>query len=202
MKETDSLQQHNSLIHVVLRLRGGGPGPTELSIAAGGRITQSIVSLDRRDYPKSVPVTFNVQILDIVSFKQVTGKRPPKSPVTAKTYADCGYPFSFMWEEPTTVSGDFSKIRSVAQIDNNPDESLSNIPVVDVKTREFIHDWICERCNTKNNAAGQRCGGCFTHRPEPEVAGKVGILNPGGPHEPLKLEWEMEDEIRQMRTAF
>jgi hypothetical protein len=107
-----------------------------------------------------------------------------------------------MWEEPTTVSGDFSKIRSVAQIDGIPDQSLPNIPIIDVKTRETIHNWTCEHCGQKNIAAAQQCGGCLAQRSGPVVAGKVGILNPGGPYEPLKLVWEMEDEIRRMRTAF
>lgn len=196
MEETDNLQEQNSVIHLILRLRSGGPPPTELRIAAGGRITQRIVSLTRREYRKTVPVTFNVQVLDSTSFEQVTRKKPPKSPVTAKTYADCGYPFFAMSDKPTTVSGGFSKIQSVAQIDGIPDQSLSNIPIIDVKTRKAIHNWICEHCGQKNNTAAQQCDGCLAQRSGPVVAGKVGKLNPGGPNGPLKLVWEIEDEIR------
>lgn len=184
---------------------GGGLGVTELSIAAGGRITQGILPLDQREYRKTVSATFNVQILDSATFEQVTGKKPPKSPVTAKTYADCGYPFFSMWEEPTTVSGDFSKIQSVAQIDRDPDQPMRDIPIVDVTTGNVVPismNWTCDVCGQINNTAVNECEDCLERRPRSAVPGKVGLFNPRGPSAPLKLAWEMAEEVGQMHTAF
>ena len=104
-----------------------------MNIAAGGLITQSIVRLPRDDYKKTVPVTFNVQVLNSASFKYVTGKNPPRSPVSAKTYADAGYPFFSMYEEPTTIAGDFQGLKSIAQIDKLAEQSMpTNIPVINI----------------------------------------------------------------------
>lgn len=104
-----------------------------MNIAAGGLITQSIVRLPRGDYKKTVPITFNVQVLDSASFKHVTGKKPPRSPVSAKTYADAGYPFFAMYEESTTIAGDFQGLKSIAQIDEVNEESMpTDMPVVKI----------------------------------------------------------------------
>jgi hypothetical protein len=121
-------------------------------------------------------VTFNVQILNIASFVHVTGKKPPQSPVTAKTYADCGYPFFSIYEDPTTISGAFSSLQSVAQIDQTPEQSLpADMPVVDVDNRQV--------------------------RPRVNV-GAVGLLNPQGSDQELELVWELEERLMQMRTVF
>jgi hypothetical protein len=123
-----------SKVHLILRLRGGYlPPDPEMNIAAGGLITQSIARLPRGDYKKTVPITFNVQVLNSAGFNHVTGKEPPRSPVSAKTYADAGYPFFSMYEEPTTIDGDFQGLKSIAQIDGVDEESMpTNIPVVKI----------------------------------------------------------------------
>lgn len=102
-----------------------------MNIAAGGLIDQGIVHIPQYDYLKTVPITFNVQILNSVSFKHVTGKNPPESTISAKTYADAGYPFFSMYKEPTTISGDFEGLKSVAQMDKVTEESMpADMPVV------------------------------------------------------------------------
>ncbi|OBS23273.1 hypothetical protein FPOA_03825 [Fusarium poae] len=168
---------HGSVIVVVLRLRGGGVAPkSEMAIAAGGVIKQGIVRFERNDYQKSVPVTFNVQILNTACFEQVTGKKPPRSPITPKSYAECGYPFFSIYEEPTTISGDFEGLRSVAQIDETSEDSLpADMPIVDVDTRQV--------------------------RPRVNI-GSIGLLNPQGPVQGLEFEWEMEERLNKMQTLF
>ncbi|KAM0190406.1 hypothetical protein ACHAPI_009395 [Fusarium lateritium] len=198
---------NGSVLRVVVGRWGGG-GDTEqpeMNISAGGRITQSIIPLPQREYRKTVPVTFNVQVLNSASFEHVTGKKPPKSPATAKTYAKCGYPFFSIYEEPTTVSGDFSKVKSIAQIDRNPDQPMPNIPTVDVVTREIVPgllEWTCLLCGETNNVAVGECETCLERRPETPVSGRVGLFNPHGPNAPLKLAWELAEEVGQMHTAF
>lgn len=61
---------------------------------------------------------FNIQLLSAAAFRQVTGMEPPPSPITAEDYFDAGLPFfSLPNEEPSGVSGMFSDIKSVNQLD-------------------------------------------------------------------------------------
>ncbi|UZP36976.1 hypothetical protein NXS19_004792 [Fusarium pseudograminearum] len=171
--------ENNATLYILKRVRGGGGGPglqNEMNVAAGGLIKQGIVEIPKTDYKKTVPVTFNVQVLNSASFEQVTGKKPPRSPVTAKSYADCGYPFYSIYEEPTTICGAFDGLRSVAQIDQTSEDSLpADMPVMDVDTRQV--------------------------RPRVNI-GAVGILNPHGSGQELEFEWEMKERLRRMRNLF
>ncbi|KAG5664964.1 hypothetical protein KAF25_008698 [Fusarium avenaceum] len=196
----------DAVLHLLPKLHGGGrPPPTELSIAAGRCITQSIVAFSHREYRKTVIATFNVQILNSASFEKVTGKKPQGSPVTAQTYAECGYPFFSIYEEPTSISGNFSNLQSVAEIDQNPDQLMPNIPIVDVTTGKAVPgllNWTCNLCGKINNAAVKECEDCLVGNPRSGVACKVGLFNPRGPNAPLKLAWEMAEEVGQMYTVF
>ncbi|PTD02116.1 hypothetical protein FCULG_00012190, partial [Fusarium culmorum] len=157
--------EDGSTLHMVQRLRDGGGGPRpqkEMNVAAGGLIKQGIFRIPKNDYKKSVPVTFNVQVLNSAGFEQVTGKKLPPSPITAKSYADCSYPFYSIYEEPTTISGVFDGLRSVAQIDQTSEDSLpADMPVMDVDARQV--------------------------RPRVNI-GAVGILDPHGSGQELEFE--------------
>ncbi|KAM0418758.1 hypothetical protein ACHAPT_012356 [Fusarium lateritium] len=115
---------------------GGGmpsyPEP-EMNLAAGGLIKQSIVELHQRAYQKTNTVAFSVQILNSVSFQQVTGQPPPPSPVSAETYADNGLPFFSVFEEPTNVTGDFSSVQSICQLNGDVEPPIY-FPLIDTKT--------------------------------------------------------------------
>ncbi|KIL92243.1 hypothetical protein FAVG1_04651 [Fusarium avenaceum] len=197
---------NNAVLHLLPKLHGGGrPPPPELSIAAGGCITQSIVAFSHREYRKTVTATFNVRILNSASFEKVTGKKPPESPVTAQTYAECGYPFFSIYEEPTSISGNFSNLQSVAQIDQNPDQPIPNIPIVDVTTGKVVpglSNWTCNLCGKIINTAVKECEDCLVGNLRSAVACKVGLFNPRSPNGPLKLAWEMAEEVGQMYTVF
>ncbi len=74
------------MLHLVLRLRGGGGGhPTKtLGFAAGGKIEQVI---KKDSYPtdtwhKEAVVVFNVQLLNVACFKEITGFEAPPTPST------------------------------------------------------------------------------------------------------------------------
>ncbi|KAK6709938.1 hypothetical protein SNK05_004415 [Fusarium graminearum] len=166
---------NHGLIQTATRLRGGAVGNSaEMHMAAGGRITQGIVALQKLRYSKTVPVTFNVQVLNSASFERVTGKKPPQSPITAKWYADAGYPFFSIYEEPTTICGDFTGVKSIAEIDGTTDESMPvGMPVVD----------------------------CITRKVRPGK-GAVGLFNPQALDLKLELEWELVERLQKMRTLF
>ena len=110
---------------MVLRLRGGGPGPDpiqEMTIAAGGKIHQVIHEDEmKQDWLAERTTVFNVQILNSLCYKAVTGRKPPTKPINAARYKQNGLPFYAMYEEPSGVSGDFSMVKSVAQIDGVKD---------------------------------------------------------------------------------
>lgn len=125
----------------MLRLRGGGGGAEppsaaqatakstsqpEMGIAAGGQIDQ-VVKRDSGEYKWDATQTkvFNVQVLNSLHFKQITGVAPPASPISPATYAKHGYPFFTMYEEPSTVAGEFSIVKSVGQIDGSSDPSIA-----------------------------------------------------------------------------
>lgn len=110
-----------SVVSLVLRLRGGYMAPEpERGIAAGGLIKRTI--LRDHNYPdawdQDCGTIFNVQILNSTMFKAVTGKEPPCTLVTAKTYAEYGFPYYDIYDEkPSGIKGDIAGIKSVAEKD-------------------------------------------------------------------------------------
>jgi hypothetical protein len=119
---------------MVLRIRGGGMPPEaaeEMNIAAGGRIKQVIHPdiLDPSKWQPEFTTTINTQILNASAYRAVTGRTPPTEPISAKTYEAHGYPFFKVYEEPSGVFGDFTKVKSIAEIDKR-DEADVNPPVI------------------------------------------------------------------------
>ncbi|KAL8942161.1 MAG: hypothetical protein Q9216_001808 [Gyalolechia sp. 2 TL-2023] len=108
-------------LHFVLRLRGGGynKGPrSELGIAPGGLIKQCIQedTLPASAWDINRAVSFNVQILNSQLFRQVTGLPPPKTPISAQTYAVHRLPFFDIYDETSNVQGKFEGIKSIAPV--------------------------------------------------------------------------------------
>ena len=122
--------QQDTVLHLVLRLRGGGfrPPPeeesTEMSIAAGGNITQSICADPHGPgfWDVDGTVLFNVQIVNAEESNHITQSAgsKPRTPMTAQECAAKGIPFfKFSETEHTSsVSGDFGGVKSVVQLDN------------------------------------------------------------------------------------
>ncbi|KAJ8063708.1 hypothetical protein OCU04_007573 [Sclerotinia nivalis] len=149
------LQDHDTLwdcniregvtIHLVLRLRGGGDAPPEvvsqmkereeslkeqryeLALAPGGSIHQAIRkdNFGKHRYDEKHTVMFNVQLLGPKTFQLVTGMPPPQTPVSAETYAEYGYPFFEMYNEPRALTGTFGQLlKSVGDIDKEKNVNL------------------------------------------------------------------------------
>lgn len=115
-----------STIHLVLRLRGGGDSRFAVGVAAGGRIKQAIhKDLSTSDeWLTGNPIVFNVQLLNSKAFKAITGKEPPTTPVTAKTYSENGFPFFDMYEEKSQVFGNFDAVQSIAEMDGMKEKHI------------------------------------------------------------------------------
>lgn len=134
-----------------------------MGVAAGGLINQAIVrDPGTHKWDASQTKIFNVQILNTLHFEHVTGFRAPNPPIDASTYAAYGYPFFSMYEEPTQISGDFTSVRSIGQIDGVQDLSI-NPRVIDI-----IHNvspaptWVCEGCTFINHDIQSFCEVCHT----------------------------------------
>lgn len=115
-------------MYLVCRLRGGDGSYLKnaaLGVAPGGLIKQCILedtnpaTIWERDYA----ICFNVQILNSAMFQQVTGRAPPPTPISAKTYADEGLPFYKIYGETSAIKGDFDGIKSVKEIDKTKTEN-------------------------------------------------------------------------------
>lgn len=115
------------VIYLILRLRGGGGGPLtedqiQMGVAAGGFIEQSII---RDPFPvdlwdRSRTVVFNVRILNAATFGGITGLPPPPTPITAKTYAEHGFPYFKLYNEKASgIKGNFTGVKSVNQLDKS-----------------------------------------------------------------------------------
>jgi hypothetical protein len=112
-------------LHLVLRVRGGGggemryvPAGMEMGVAAGGLIEQTIIQdQGKLEWDTTQTKVFNVQILNSHHFQAVTGIPPPESCVTVETYKRHGYPFYHIYDEPSTIAGNFDGIKSVGEMD-------------------------------------------------------------------------------------
>ncbi|KAE9394937.1 hypothetical protein BT96DRAFT_1022230 [Gymnopus androsaceus JB14] len=119
--------EHNSTLHLVLRLRGGGYTTLEderMGIAAGGRITQKIYE-DKYSpviYDEEAPCRVFIHTVSTAAWEVITGVVCPLTPITPALYRAHDYPWFALYDEhlPTVQpSGIFNKIRSITQLDNS-----------------------------------------------------------------------------------
>ncbi|ATZ47470.1 hypothetical protein BCIN_02g07460 [Botrytis cinerea B05.10] len=99
----------------------------ELTLAPGGSIHQAIRKyiFDKDRYDEKNAVMFNVQFLAPKTFQLVTGTPPPPTPVSADTYAEHGYPFFEMYNEPKAITGTFGELlKSAGDIDKEKNVNL------------------------------------------------------------------------------
>jgi hypothetical protein len=95
-----------------------------MAVAAGGLIKQEIFrDPDQPPYSRwdvASKRMFNIQILNSVAFKSITGLQTPPTPISVQTYKQQGIPFfqyyeeKAMREEVTTIR---DKVQSVGMID-------------------------------------------------------------------------------------
>jgi hypothetical protein len=112
------------------------PPPFEMGIAAGGLINQTIVEdPGMHKWDPSKTVVFNLQILNTHHFKRITGMEPPRPVIDAATYAAYGLPFYSLYEEPSSVAGDFEDIKSIGQLDGIVEPSVKATSVVAIPGR-------------------------------------------------------------------
>ncbi|PGG98055.1 hypothetical protein GX51_07029 [Blastomyces parvus] len=124
-----------SVIHCVVRLRGGGVAPCpedtrDMGIAAGGKIKQSIHKdhYDPDSWDRSSTTTFNVQMLNAAVFKKIIGISPPPCPIDATTYLKYGFPLFELPEKVSSVKGQFDGVQSLSEISTKGKEPAFQYP--------------------------------------------------------------------------
>lgn len=96
----------------------------EMGLAAGGKMKQKI-------YPDSYGINtwdetnfgrVYVHIVNSMMYREITGKEPPNTPITAKYYNQYGFPWFDLYDEQkgdVAASSIFSQVKSVKEIDKN-----------------------------------------------------------------------------------
>lgn len=162
-------------MYLIHRPRGGcegGPAHDRtMSVRFGGLIDQSI----KRDpgTHKWIPMqtkVFNVQILNTPNFQRVTGFPPPEPSIDTRTFARYSNPFLSIYEEPTTIAGGFTTLKSAGQNDGLAEPRLGPHPVSGLTHR--------------------------ASKPGTKRAIEVGFLSTNRPFSLFKSVEEMEVELR------
>jgi len=125
----------------------------EMGLAAGGKMAQKI-------YPDSYGINtwdetnfgrVYVHIVNSMMYREITGKEPPNTPVTAKTYSEYNLLWFDLYDEqkgdvaPSTI---LSQVKSVKEMDNNQgfapqqDDTSVNIPQAQIKKLNLDPDGV------------------------------------------------------------
>jgi hypothetical protein len=128
------------------------PRARAMGLAAGGRMTQKVLAdphgLDVWDTTESARVF--VHIVSSEQWREITGEEAPPTPVTAKTYAQHGYPWFQVYDEHVLGlpgSEVLASVKSVAEKDVahfgaplNDEDSVPAWPVRLMKKLGMIRD--------------------------------------------------------------
>ena len=97
-------------------------GGAEMGLGAGGRMRQKIYpddyGLETWD-PENYARVY-IHIVNSMMYREITGKEPPSTPVSARTYTEYGLPWFDLYDEAkgdVTVSTELASVRSVKEKD-------------------------------------------------------------------------------------
>lgn len=97
-------------------------GGAEMGLGAGGRMKQKIYP-DRHGYDTWDMANYgrvDVHIVNSMMFRELTGKEPPTTPITAKLYGKYGYPWYDLYDEhmeDIQAPGILKQVQSIKEID-------------------------------------------------------------------------------------
>ncbi|KAF3904466.1 hypothetical protein AA313_de0200321 [Arthrobotrys entomopaga] len=130
-----------SIIHLLLRLRGGGtaqPEFAEMGLAVGGTIKQTICldSLPSSNWDRSKSVGFNVQILNVeymdgIKYTEHTAHTLPEKPISPESYAASGGAFFHLEEKDSDIYGKFDNVKTVGELTGAIDKPI-HFPTKDI----------------------------------------------------------------------
>lgn len=153
-----------SVVHLVLRLTGGGGGIdpgilSSMGLAAGGQMKQKIYAdtFGVQYWDTKHAEKIFVHIVDSATFQRCTGLAAPQTPVTMKTYKECKLPWFELYDEHVPAaksSATLAAVKSVGKLDKEKkvfDEQICPIcqhRLMDTKLRPCGHD-LCADCAGK-----------------------------------------------------
>jgi hypothetical protein len=112
----------------------------EMGLAAGGRMDQKIYAdpYGRETWKTRPEARLYVHIVNSQLYQEITGQRPPDTPISAQTYTQYGYPWFALYDESRPdipVSDTLAGVKTVAQMDaangSNPQQDDTTVPVPD-----------------------------------------------------------------------
>ena len=120
--------QKGSVIHLVLRLRGGGDEDAidiESGFGAGGKISRKINRdpLPVTAYDHSKVQKFHISVINAAYFTTIAGLPNPPTPISTRTYLQHGLPWFELYDEHIPTANNASSVnplagvRSIAQMD-------------------------------------------------------------------------------------
>jgi hypothetical protein len=88
-----------------------------------------------------------VHIVNSMAFREITGREPPPTPVTAKMYTDCGLPWFDLYDETKgdlAASEKLKKVKTVKEMDQEkgfkPQQDDGSIDVPDDQVKKLGKD--------------------------------------------------------------
>ena len=101
-------------------------GGSEMGLGAGGKMRQKIYpdNYGIETWDESNFGRVYVHIVNSMMYREITGKEPPTTPVTARTYTESGFPWFDLYDEEkqtAKASGILSKVKSVKDMDKEKD---------------------------------------------------------------------------------
>eukprot|EP00002_Diphylleia_rotans_P008946 TRINITY_DN1893_c0_g1_i1.p1 TRINITY_DN1893_c0_g1~~TRINITY_DN1893_c0_g1_i1.p1 ORF type:complete len:671 (+),score=152.73 TRINITY_DN1893_c0_g1_i1:291-2303(+) len=164
--------QHESTLHLVLRLRGGGVDPEKqrFGLGAGGMIVQEIYRDNQpKRWSRRFSTRLHIHMVGRLECEGILGFRLPESPCSFSNYVAMGYPW-FDWYDPkceaVSVSTQIARVQSTAALMQEPQRDhaccrICESAVNDVAIVPCQHQ-ICSSCMAKIFAINQSCPFCRT----------------------------------------
>jgi hypothetical protein len=120
-------------------IAGAMLAPVEMGLGAGGRMEQQIYP-DPHGWEVWDNGRFGrvyAHIVNSLLFHEITDRRPPASPISARTYTEYGYPWFDLYDEhlgDVETSDVLAGVRSISELDAEQDDPVF-VPGEQVVTR-------------------------------------------------------------------
>lgn len=123
----------------------------EMGLGAGGRMRQKIYpdpyGVDVWDQENGGKVF--IHIVNSQMYGQITGEKPPASPITAQTYTDSGLPWFDLWDEEMGDIGPSSElagVQTIAEVDKEKgfegQQDDSPVEEKNIKKQELLSQYV------------------------------------------------------------
>ena len=119
---------------------------SEMGLGAGGKMKQEIypdeygvVSWNQKNFGRVY-----IHIVNSMMYREITRMEPPPTPITAKSYTECGLPWFALYDEAKgdiPASKKLSKVKSVKEMDKkkgfSPQQDDTSVKVPDEQIKEL-----------------------------------------------------------------